>query len=41
MKSGKRDIWVIDANGTNAKNLTNGSGSFTEPRFSPQKKKGE
>lgn len=40
-KGGNRDIWTIDSNGTNAKNLTNGSGSFAQPRFSPQKKKGE
>lgn len=39
MVDGKRDIFVIDRDGSNETNLTKGQGDFGKPRFSPQLRK--
>jgi TolB protein len=35
--SGKRDVWVVNADGSNPRNLTNGKGDNAEPVWSPAK----
>lgn len=35
--SGSNDVWVVGSDGSNPKNLTNGSGNFSDPEYSPAK----